>query len=320
MIDNVIVMAASPSQEMEVLTKERPKAMLPLLGRPLVARVMDSFYEAGVRQFTVVIGDAEGGVAMWLSQNWYVDAEVKFAPLGHRRGTAASLFAARHMLASPFVIASIDVIVPSQFLKTLLNYFEEHANAMAALCLFRAPDEIYEAGGVLLDPLGQVMYVADTTIDMHQQHNVPLPVYAFKPGILDYLSHSTLDAESGGRSLAEIIQAMVEDKKRVGAVQIDERIRVRKPADLHWANKKMLAEMTQPAVLSKFSSNVVVVPPVFIEKDVVIGDNARIGPNVYIEAHSKIGQGASLKDAVVLGKRVGAKKYIENALVYRDED
>lgn len=320
MIEHVVVMAASPSREMESLTKERPKAMLPLLGRPLIARVMDSFYEAGVRRFTVVIGEAEGGVAMWLSQNWYVDAEVKFAPLGHQRGTAASLFAARHMIDAPFVIASIDVIVPSSFLKNFLSYFEDNNNAAAALCLFHAPDEIYEAAGILLDPLGQVMFIADSSLDMHQRHNVPLPVYAFKPEILDYLMHSKVDGHSGGRSLAEIIQAMIDDKKRVGALQAEERIRVRKPEDLHWANKKMVSELSQPKVLSKLSDSVVLVPPVYIGEDVVVGDSARIGPNVYIEAKSKIGQGASLKDSVVLGARVAAKKYIDDQMIYQDQE
>lgn len=319
MIEHVVVMAASPNREMEALTKQRPKAMLPLLGRPLVARVMDSFYEAGVRHFTVVIGEAEGAVAMWLAENWYVDASVKFAPLGHQRGTAASLFAARSMIDGPFVIASIDVIIPSVFLREFLTFFEERDSYSAALCLFHAPDEIYEAAGVLLDPLGQVMFIAETSLDMHQQHNVPLPVYAFKPDILDYLAYSTVDGQSGGRPLAAIIQAMIEDKKLVGAVQADERIRVRKPSDLHWANRHLLEGLRESTILSKVADNVTVVPPVYIGEGVMIGDSARIGPNVYIEAKSKLGQGVKLKDSVVLGVRIGAKKYIDDALVYEDQ-
>ena len=57
MIEHVLVMAAGRGQRMGNLTRTRPKALLPIMGRPMIVRVMDCFYEAGIRRFTVVVGE-----------------------------------------------------------------------------------------------------------------------------------------------------------------------------------------------------------------------------------------------------------------------
>jgi NDP-sugar pyrophosphorylase family protein len=69
---------------MDRLTTTRPKAMLPILGQPTIARVMDGYYRAGIRRFTVVVGEQEGAVAAWLSASWHSDVKLPFAMQGSR--------------------------------------------------------------------------------------------------------------------------------------------------------------------------------------------------------------------------------------------
>ena len=51
-----VVLAAGRGTRLGHLTAHRSKAMLPVLGRPLVGRVLEGLWAAGLRRFVVVGG------------------------------------------------------------------------------------------------------------------------------------------------------------------------------------------------------------------------------------------------------------------------
>ena len=318
MIEHVVVMAASPSRRMEALTRTRPKAMLPVLGKPVVARVMEDFYRAGIRRFTVVIGEKEGSVAMWLKERWYVDAAVAFAPQGHRRGTLSALFAVRDLIHEPFIITSCDNLVPAEHIHQLSRYFETHPGDTAVLSLYYAPEEVVESAGVLLDPRGHVMYISEQPTGAHQDFRTALPIYGFKPEVFDYLDRVPVREESGGRMLAMAIQAMIDDGENVGALETDERLRLDTPDDLLAACVALMNRSVAPAVLSELPRTVEVIPPVVIDAGVTVANHVTLGPNVYLESGSRIGANSTLKNTLVLGRHVGAGQDLDGEIV--DED
>jgi NDP-sugar pyrophosphorylase family protein len=292
--------------------------MLPLLGKPLIARIMDSFYRAGIRRFTVVVGENEGSVAAWLSSKWYPDVRLTFAPQGHQRGTASTLFAARKFIDGPFVIVSCDNLISEEHAVQICTYFETHARDVAVLSLFYAPDEIGQGAGVLLDPRGHVMYISEQPTGAHQDYMTVLSVYGFTPTVLEYLDRVPLMDQSGERVLATAIQMMIDDQHTVGAVEASHRVRLETPDDLRKANMRLLAELKTPSLLSEIPSSVRVFPPVHVDPGVIVGKDAVLGPNVYIESGSIIGAGASLRDTLILGVRISAGQQIAAEIVYED--
>lgn len=318
MIEHVVVMAASPSRRMEALTRTRPKAMLPVLGKPIVARVMEDFYRAGIRRFTVVIGEKEGSVAMWLKERWYVDASLAFAPQGHRRGTLSALFAVRDLLDEPFIITSCDNLVPADHIRQLSHYFESHPGDAAVLSLYYAPEEIVESAGVLLDPRGHVMYISEQPTGVHQDFRTALPIYGFRPDVFAYLERVPVREESGGRMLAMAIQTMIDDGENVGAIEVSERLRIDTPDDLLAACIALMNRSGTPALLSELPRTVEVIPPVVVDVGVTVANHVTLGPNVYLETGSRVGANASLKNALVLGRNVGAGQHIDGEII--DED
>lgn len=318
MIEHVVVMAASPSRRMEALTRTRSKAMLPVLGKPIVARVMEDFYRAGIRRYTVVIGEKEGSVAMWLKERWYVDAEIQFAPQGHRRGTLSALFAVRDMIHEPFIITSCDNLVPADHIRQLSQYFQTHPADTAVLSLCYAPDEVVDAAGVLLDPRGHVLYVNETPTGAHQDFRTALPIYGFKPEVFDFLDLVPMVEESGERRLAMAIQLMIDNGKNVGALETSERLRLDTPEDLLAACIALMNRKDAPGLLSELPRTVDIVPPVVVDAGVSVANNVRLGPNVYLESGTRIGPNAVLSNAVVLGHQVGAGQKIDGEVISQD--
>lgn len=320
MIDHAIVMAASPGRKMEQLTRTRPKAMLPILGNPLIARVMEPLYQAGLRRFTIVMGEREGDIATWLHEHWHKDVSLGFALQGHQRGTASTLFATRHLIDGPVIITSCDVLLQPGHIAGLRSYFEVRSVDVAALSLFTAPDEAAEVAGVLLDPRGQVFFISEKPMGAHQDHRVALPIYAFTPRVLEYLDRVPLDKISGERVLSAAIQLMIDDGGLVGALEAPWRLRLDAPDDLRAANVHFLSQSGQSVIESKLPDSVRIIDPVYIESAVSVGMNAVIGPNTYIESRSVIGAGTHIHGSVVLGQTVGANLHIEAELIDKERN
>jgi len=317
-IDHVIVMAAAPSRKMERLTRSRPVAMLPILGQPTIAWAMDGYYKAGIRRFTVVVGEREGSVAEWLFSNWHKDVRLGFAPQGPQRGTASTLYATRSLIDGPFLITSCDILLPEEHVEKLAGYFDTHPSDVAALNLFYAPDDISSEANVLLDPRGNVVYLSEQPTGGHQDNMTALPVYAFTPAILDYLDKVPVLEQSGERALAAGIQLMIDDHMVVGALETGWRIRVNDPDDLLTANILLMAHDGLPVLNSPIPPTAKVTPPVHVDAGVMIGAGVSLGPNVYIETGSIIGANARISESVILGVRIGAGQTIHHEVVNRE--
>lgn len=317
MIEHAVIMAATPTKGLESLTRTRPKAMLPILGQPIIGRVMDGLYGAGIRQFTIVVGEQEGTVVEWLTTKWHMDAHLTFAPQGHKRGTASTLLAARSFIDRPFIIASCDNLVSAEHILQLAEYFESHPSDAAALTLYYAPESAVPAAVVLLDPRGSVKYISERPVGAHQDYMTTLPIYAFTRDILDYLDRVPIMEESGERALATAIQMMIDDGKLVGAVRAESRIRLDTPEDLLHANLELLEEHP-PTMMSDIPPNVEIKQPIHIDAAVVIGSGAHIGPNVYLESGTVLGANTVIRNSVVLGRRISAGSQIEGELVSGD--
>lgn len=318
MIEHVVVMTAGRGERMGALTRTRPKAMLPILGKPMVARVMDGFYGAGVRRFTVVVGEQDGSVAGWLSRKWHPDVDFDFVPQGHHRGTASALFAARQMLDEPFVVASCDNLIPENLVTHIRTYFDTYPCDVAVLSLLYAPGEVKESSGVLRDPRGHVIYISEKPVAAHQDFMTAIAVYGFTPRVLEYLDQVPITVE-GERVLTTAIQTMIDDGLPVGGVETEWRIHLTRPNDLLRANMRYLAEMGEgTSLMSEILPSVQIIPPVYVDPGVLVGPDVIVGPNVYLETGSVIGPGATLQDCVVLGARVSAGQQVKKKIVIKE--
>lgn len=318
MIDHVVVMAALPNHQLGSLTRTRPVALLPVVGRPLIARVMDAYYHAGARRFTVVVGETEGSVVTWLQEHWRDDAELSFAPQGHRRGTASTLFAARHLIHSPFVLAPCDILIAGEYAEALLRGFDAYPRDAAILSLSAAEPAEPNGANVLLNPRGQVMLVTERPLEATQHGLNALPIYALTPLVLDYLDRVTVEAGSGQHPLTVALQGMIDDGLLVGGVQTDSAQRVDSPQALRAANIAILSKQKHPALWSSLPPSVKVANSVAVDPGVQVGEGVELGPNVYLERGTTVGAGARLSNTVVLGRRIGPGVVVEDNVVNED--
>jgi NDP-sugar pyrophosphorylase family protein len=296
------------------LTRTRPKALLPVMGKPMIARVMDRFYEVGVRRFSVVVGEHEGGVAAWLSQKWHVDVSLNFVPQRFERGTAAALFAARKMIDGPFILTSTDNLISEDHATALLEHFDKHSGDIAGMSVIYSPKEVSESAAIILDPKGYVAYIAEKPGEGYQEALTAISVYAFAPRVMDYLEEVHL-SKRGERELTSAVMAMVDDGQPVGHVMAKWRHHVSYPQDLLAVNLHYLQEERDTHILSDLSKRVDIIPPVRVDPSVSVGRGSVIGPNVYLESGTVVGQNVRLQNVIVLGQTISAGQTITDEVV-----
>lgn len=298
MIQQAVILAAGRGSRLGELTKDRPKSMLPILGRPIMARVMDRMREAGIRRFVVVIGDHEGAIASYLSSSWYPDCEVKFALQITPTGTVDALMLARPHLTGPFVLSSVDNLTSAAHVANLVNTFNQAPDCIATLSLLPMyPEQMRHSSSVVID--GERV----TTIEEKPEHPkgsyAGIMLYAFDMQLLDYLDQVQVSAR-GEREIASAIQASIADGKLVNYAITDWRLHLTRELDLLAINKIFLEEGRDTHILSEIPGSVEIIPPVRIDPNVSVGKHAKIGPFVYLESRAAVGDGAILDNTIVL--------------------
>lgn len=292
--------------------------MLPVLGKPIVVRVMDRMREAGVRRFIVVLGEHDGAVASYLSTSWYPDTDVKFALQAVPTGTVDALLLAQPYIDGSFLLSSVDNLTSTEHVVNLIARLDRDPDQLAALSLIAAsPDEIRKSSGVVIEE--------DRITTIEEKPAEPrgawasFMLYAFSRRLLDHLPQVPISAR-GEREIVSAIQAGLQQGAQVGYTVAEWRLHLTRELDLLAINKHFLVEGRDTHILSEIPGSVHIIPPVRIDPHVSVGRDAHIGPNVYLESGATVGKGTVLRDCVVLGgATIPAGERCEGQIASREE-
>jgi choline kinase len=117
---NAVILAAGVARRLAPLTDKTHKALLPVGGRPLLARMLAALADSGIRETVIVVGHcadqvrALAGTRLGRMAIRYVDNPE------YTKGSVLSLYAARAAMAEPTVIMDADVLFPREILRRLL--------------------------------------------------------------------------------------------------------------------------------------------------------------------------------------------------------
>ena len=296
MIEQAVILSVGRGLRLGPLTRDRSRAMLPVLGKPLVVRIMDRLREAGIKRFVVVVGEHEGGVVSYLNTSWVPDAKVSFVLQSESRGMADALSLAASALESSFLLTSIDHLTPATQVQQLIKRFEDYKGDLVLSTISTLPDET-PRGAVVTAKGTQIIAIADRTIEHREQ--VSFMLYACGRRILDYITPRT-PLNYPDPELSAPIQKLISDGGRVTFVGSEWHLSLTDERDLLAINRRFLREGRDAHILSELPSSVHITPPVRIDPKVSIGLNAKIGPNVYLESGASIGHDAVIWDSLVL--------------------
>ena len=306
-----VILAAGKGTRMQGLCDDLPKPLLPMANRPVLAHTIGQLEAAGVGEVLLVIGHQARLIQGSLGRRCggvTLDYVVQEDPKGTGQATAlAEEFAA----GEPFLMLFGDIVTSRRHLPDIVRiYGEEQPAAVLSVRYFPDP----ASGGAVYVENGRVVRIVERPQPGETAtHYINAGIFVFPPAIFGLLRQVEVSPR-GEYELTDAIRMLVEGGETVRAYDLERFwVNLTDPATYLEAQRELLAEMACPTPD--------VPAAVDVEGPVVVGagcrlDACRLGPDASIGELCRIGEGAEVRDAIVMaGATIGAGATVETAVI-----
>ncbi|MBN1282468.1 MAG: NTP transferase domain-containing protein [Proteobacteria bacterium] len=155
---HAVIIAAGLGNRLGRLTKDRPKALVPVAGRELILRTLDAVDHPVFTRRTVVTG-YQGDMLRRFIENTCDDVEVVHNP-NFEDGSIRTVETVLPLIDGDFLLLNVDHIYP----RRLISHVVAGVNELTAVCDFDrklGPDDMK----VKLDETGRVIAIKKTLTD-----------------------------------------------------------------------------------------------------------------------------------------------------------
>lgn len=135
-ITKAVVLAAGRGSRMKTLTDDRPKPMLPLSGRPLLAHVIERLEEAGLREILVITGYKAAIVEEYFREHPPAKARLSYRLQEPQNGTGKAALLGREFVGNePFLLTFGDILVDAETYRAMFRLFAGVEAVLAVNCV-----------------------------------------------------------------------------------------------------------------------------------------------------------------------------------------
>lgn len=320
-----VILAAGEGTRMRPLTYNRPKVMLPVLGKPILQHIVNSCVEACIERVIIVTGYQEEAIRAHFEKA-DLQIQIEYVTQENRFGTADAVGQAKDFLDERFLAINGDSLISPLTLKLLTE----------------APPEVVVVAAKRVDDPGRYGTIdakGDVVLRIVEKPATPvsnlanLGIYAFDPIIFDAISQ-TRKSSRGEYEITDSIQLLIERGHTVQFRNVEEPwIDVGRPWDLLNANELLQQTLS--------SANEGIVEPratvqgavqigrgsilkngAYVAGPVIIGERCEIGPNCYIRPVTcignrvRIGNGVEVKNSIIMDDtKIGHLSYVGDSVI-----
>jgi glucose-1-phosphate thymidylyltransferase len=297
-----VILAAGRGKRLHPFTLVRSKAMLPVVGKPFIARILDRFIENSIFQCVIVHNPNDQHIQAFFSQNPQPGIELNFIEQDEPQGMAHALLQAETLIQGDFLLSACDSLLPSTDYAILLSAWNSTPKPNAVLSLL--PVASQEAGSTALVRLqnGWISEIIEKPQTNHLISNISsLPIYIFNQQIFSFLKQIQPSIR-GELELQDAIQRLINQQGYVLGTMVSGRLNLTSAEDLLDINLHFLRE-EQPQIIlepAQVSNKARLIPPFFIGPRTSIDEGCIIGPYVYLESACSIAMGCQISESVLL--------------------
>jgi len=312
------IMAAGKGTRMWPLTENRPKAMIPVLNKPIIEHILDPIVNAGIDRITILIG-YKGSIIAKRYGDKYKNARISYEYQESIAGTGDAIRYLKRYPEDKFLILNGDLIFDPRVVEEILS------EDIAILSVFKENAERY---GIIKgeDYLEKI----EEKVPGAKNQWINAGIYLVDRDIFNY----SCDISARGEyELVDIINKMAVRKEikivRSKSYWFD----IGTPWDLLEINK-FLMDRKKFEINGEIEENVVIKGNVgigegsrilsgtYIEGPVLIGKNCKIGPNAYLRPYTVIGDNChvgnscEIKASVIMnGTKIPHFNYVGDSVI-----
>jgi glucose-1-phosphate thymidylyltransferase len=280
----IVLPMAGYGTRLRPLTLTRPKPLLCVAGKPVLAHVLDMLPTgASTEEVVFIIGHLGGQVRQYV-QRAYPHLKARFVEQNEMIGQSHAIWLAREGLRGPMLMLFVDTLIEADFSIPQ----GEQANAIAWV---REVDDPRRFGVAEVDPSGWVRRIVEKPQDVSNNLAV-VGCYYFGQAerLVEAIDEQMQqDVQLGGEYyLADAINIMLQDGLRMRVRRVKQWLDCGKPEAMLETNRYLLEHGSDNTARISPQEGLEIAPPVFIHPTAkvqasVIGPHASIGPACRIE-------------------------------------
>jgi len=216
-----IILAGGEGARLKPLTESIPKAMIPVVYKPLLEYNLELIARSGITDVILLIGKLGSRIMKHFGQKWD-GLDISYISEVSNLDTAGAVFNAKNLVSGTFIVMHSDILTNIN-LSNLIDYHKNHNQEFLATICGISVNDYYQLMGKssekgLFSDYG-VFYVDDTSscnvmkfeeipTKSQQSGYINTGIYVFEPGIMDYLT------DSEGKSISgDILPSLINDQQ-----------------------------------------------------------------------------------------------------------
>lgn len=208
-----LVLAAGKGVRMRPLTKEKPKPLVLLKGKPLLYHSLKALEKAGVKECGIVIGYKGKKISSYFGDR-FGEIKLKYFNQGKPLGTAHAIATAEHWLENDFLVTSADVIVSENPYRKLMK-----KKGYKAVLVLRHSDSP-ERFGVVKTREDRVEDIIEKPKKAKSNAWVNAGIYRFSPEIFNAIRKTSKSLRKEFE-ITDSIKILLDENKKVGFIALD---------------------------------------------------------------------------------------------------
>lgn len=215
----VIILAAGLGTRMGELTRQIPKAMVSVCGKPAIIRIVENLHSAGFGELIAVTGYLEEQIHAELGDGSSRGLAIEYVHQRELKGTAQAMLLTRGIAENgPVMLTFGDILTSPKNYSQAKEVFEHEK--LDALLGVRQVDDPYKGAAVYTDSQMRVSRV----IEKPPRGTSTTPwnsagLFCFSPQVWSYLVEVPLSPR-GEYEIADAISQMLVDGLRIGAMEM----------------------------------------------------------------------------------------------------
>ncbi len=308
-----IILAAGLGKRLRPLTERYSKAMLPLLGRPMVQWVLDTLLPNSIEEVIFIFAPEDRLIREFFGEELPGGIRCRWLRQNERLGMAHALSLTRSLIRGPFILSACDSLISAEFVQKMLA---EDADAVLALEDVAA-DRVCRSASVRIED-GRILAIIEKPRPGEAfSSTVSLPLYRLPLEAAEIACHVPR-SKRGEYEIQDVIQALVDQGSTVRGVKTRERLQISSPGD-YLELSFLLLDRLRPPLPAELSPGLRLNPPILIDKSLHSGKGCEIGPHVVIGRNCSLGEGVHLKQSVLLpGTRIRDGAHVKGCIAFFD--
>jgi len=306
-----LILAGGFATRLRPLSCSKPKLLFPLVGVPLIDRMVEWFARGGATEVILAVNHLSDKLRIEVARKKLAARtvlSVEETPLG--TGGPINLAKAVMSKDEPLIVANGDVISDIDLRVLIAEHTKSGAEATVALVSVEDPRPF---GLATLDPDNRIIRFVEKSGSVQGRGWINAGVYVLNPGVVAMIP--------SGRPVSlerEIFPILAGQGKMSGWKHGGFWYDIGKIPDYVTANRELLRRAEyRKAVDSDWNrQSVEVTQPCFVGKNCILGDGARIGPNAILSERVSVGRRATVRETIVFEQTTLSENcIIEDAIV-----